>query len=70
MVKLSGFQVQEQKTPYTCGYSSLSMVSHYLGNGVEEEELEKELPIGTLGTYHSKKLLNCYHFVITIKKTQ
>lgn len=50
MIKLSDFQLQEQKTSYTCGYSSLSMVSHYFGNGVAEEELENELPIGSLGT--------------------
>lgn len=54
MIKLSGFQVQEQKTSYTCGYSSLSMISYFLGSKVEEEELEKELPIGRLGAIPSK----------------
>lgn len=54
MIKLNNFQIQEQKKSYTCGYSSLSMISCFLGNKVEEDELEKVLPIGLLGITPSK----------------
>lgn len=59
MIKLDNFQIKEQKKSYTCGYASLSMISCFLGNKVDEEELEEELPIGSMGTIPSmfKKLL-------------
>lgn len=53
MIKLKDFQVHKQKKSYTCGYSSLSMISCFLGSKVEEDELEKELPI-EWGTTPSK----------------
>lgn len=50
MIKLKNFNIQKQKKSYTCGYSSLSMVSDFFKNRIGEEDFEKELPIGFWGT--------------------
>ncbi len=56
LLKLNNFDIQQQKKSYTCGYSSLSMVSNYLGCKVEEEDLEEELPLGCFGAIPTKFL--------------
>lgn len=62
MIKLEDFLMQMQKTCYTCGYSSLSMVCDFLGTKIEEEEFEKELPYGYFGItpFKVNKLFNSH----------
>ena len=54
MIRLDGFIVQKQKTHFTCGYSTLSMVTSYLGKKVDEETILREFPLGYLGATPSK----------------
>ncbi len=54
MIKLDDFKVEKQKTYYTCGYSTISMVTSFLGRKVDEEVLLRNFPLGYLGATPAK----------------
>ncbi len=54
MIKLTNFQMQKQKKSYTCGDSTLSMVSDFLENKIDEEVFEKEFQSKYFGSTPSK----------------
>ncbi len=41
MIKLDNFPIRKQQTPYSCGYTAISMICTFFGNLIKEEEIPK-----------------------------